>query len=227
MSHVSRIPIVLLPGLDGTGDLFASLVTHAPPAFLPIVLPRPQLSADRDILETIEPQLPKNEPFVVLGESFSGPLAVEVARRLSSRVSAVVLCNTFLAPPFTSLLKLVPWSLFMSPPKWAIRRFLVGPSASPALLSAVQAAVTKTPRPVLAARMREVFLLPRLTAQERIRCPVLFLAGRDDFLQPNEHKLRQVIPRLECRKVAGPHLLLQVSPSEAWREISAFLLQAG
>lgn len=217
------LPIVLLPGLDGTGDLFEPLVAKAPESFRPIVVRFPELSAYADLLEEVRRQLPATGNFAVLGDSFSGPLAVAIAREEADRVVAVVLCNSFVAPPATRFLRYLPWSLIFAipPARWIVRCFFVGTDASPAIVSMARAAIKKTPRRVLAGRMRAVFNLPDADEVPRLRVPVLSLSGTKDLLVPND-ALEAWAPDVVRKKIAAPHLLLQAAPEAAWAEISAF-----
>jgi pimeloyl-[acyl-carrier protein] methyl ester esterase len=107
---MTRLPVVLLPGLDGTGDLFKHFAETAPPHVRPVVVSLPLYTSYQDLSSAIRNQLPATGPFVVLGESFSGPLAVAIAEEAAERVSHVILCNTFLSSPVTTLLRFVPWS---------------------------------------------------------------------------------------------------------------------
>lgn len=223
---VSPLPVVLLPGLDGTGDLFAPLIATAPSHLRPVVVSLPHLSAYEDLLDAIRPQLPATGRFAIAGESFSGPLAVAVAREQPARVAGVILCNSFVSPPLPRALRFLPWSLLFSLPlpSWVIRRFFIGDRASPDLLSAIRAAIAKTPPRLLAARMRAVFSLPEPGTLPPIVPPVLFLSGADDVLvRMNPRAVERVATRLVHKSIDGPHLLLQAAPAEAWAAISAFL----
>lgn len=220
---------MLLPGLDGTGDLFAPLVATVPDHLAPVVVCLPELSSYEALLEGVRHQLPAGR-FVVLGESFSGPLAVEVARAEPDRVVAVILCNSFVSPPKTSMLRYLPWSLVFAipPPRWVLRRFFVGPNASAGTVSAVREALGRTPGRVLAHRMRAVFSLPAVPNASRLQVPVLSLAGTNDLLVSNNLRaLEALAPDVVCKRITAPHLLLQVAPQAAWAEISAFLAQVG
>ena len=226
---MAPLPIVLLPGLDGTGDLFHPLVASSPRELRPLVVKLPPRGSYAELLHHVRSQLPPYERFVVLGESFSGPLALAVAREERSRVAAVILCNSFVVAPVTPMLRFLPWWILFSvrPPRWAVRHFLVGASASPELVSAVRAAVARTPRAVLVERMRSIF---RLTATKSspLNVPLLILSSRQDALvSPNLRALRNVAAAVVVKKLDGPHLLLQATPHQAWAEISAFLAQAG
>lgn len=224
------LPVILLPGLDGTGDLFESFVAAAPSHLRPIVIPLPPFSRYDDLLDHVRRELPREGRFAVLGESFSGPLAVAIARSEPIRAAAVVLCNSFVAPPLTGLLRVLPWSLLfmLPPPRWAVRRFLVGSAASREMVESVRAAVAKTPRAVLGDRMRAVFSLPQRNEALPIDVPLLFLYSVGDALvKPNAPAIHSVASVVTCKAIAGPHLLLQASPEQAWAEISKFLTEAG
>lgn len=72
--------LILLPGLDGTGELFRPLLPYLGQQALQVLpLPRDTSQDYADLTHTILEQLPKNEGFVLLGESFSGALALKIA----------------------------------------------------------------------------------------------------------------------------------------------------
>ena len=54
---------------------------------------------DDALLEDVRRQVPSNGAFFVLGESFSGPLALRIASENSERVAGLVLCNSFVSSP--------------------------------------------------------------------------------------------------------------------------------
>src|SRR6266567_2475238 len=73
--------LVLLPGLDGTGKLFAAFVRALGAGVESRVI---GYSPDEPLgYEELEPQvraaLPRDRPYVLLGESFSGPIAMRIA----------------------------------------------------------------------------------------------------------------------------------------------------
>ena len=72
----STLKLVLLPGMDGTGELFAGFAMALPEWIHPQVVryPREHLSLT-DLLLTVRSALLKSEPFVILAESFSTPIA--------------------------------------------------------------------------------------------------------------------------------------------------------
>ena len=76
----SGFTLVLLPGMDGTGELFAPLLNALNPGLRTTVVSyadRPATYAEHESVALAE--LPKDRPFAILGESFSGPIAVTIA----------------------------------------------------------------------------------------------------------------------------------------------------
>jgi hypothetical protein len=70
---------ILLPGFDGTGTLFAPFLRALPPGIEPVVVTYPadrNPSAD-ELVGFVLKRLPESEPFVLIAESFSGPIALK------------------------------------------------------------------------------------------------------------------------------------------------------
>jgi pimeloyl-ACP methyl ester carboxylesterase len=147
--------IVLLPGLDGTGQLFARFILAAPPQFAvtSIALP-PEALSYNDLADHVERNLPVGEPVVVIAESFSGPVALALAVRRP--VAALVLCNSFVAAPRWRPLRWFIWPVFfgLRLPRFLVRRYMVGEAADDALVDHVAEVVASVPGSVLAARLR-------------------------------------------------------------------------
>lgn len=93
--------LVLLPGMDGTGTLFDPLVNALAGAVQTKVVAYPPAGPNGyDALQKFaEAALPVDEPVIVLGESFSGPIAVSLAAKYPQQVRGVVLCCTFVQNP--------------------------------------------------------------------------------------------------------------------------------
>src|SRR5690242_7684380 len=93
--------LILLPGLDGTGRLFRGFVECLPASVESIIIPLPSDAAsDYDsIALSIINRLPRERPLVLLGESFSGPLALKIASHGNLNVAAVVLVASFIRRP--------------------------------------------------------------------------------------------------------------------------------
>ena len=107
---MSRTTLVLLPGLDGTGDLFAPVVDALGPS-VPTQIVRYPLSdaSDYATCEAIaRAALPTDRSYVLLGESFSGPIAVSIAATAPPGLGGLILCSTFVCNPQPYLRPLRP-----------------------------------------------------------------------------------------------------------------------
>jgi pimeloyl-[acyl-carrier protein] methyl ester esterase len=104
------VTIVLLPGMDGTGKLFAGFVAALGDAARPVVVAYPTDSQldYRQLIDVARTFLPLGEPFVLLGESFSGPIAIALAAERPAGLFALVLCCSFAPNPEND--RLVPAS---------------------------------------------------------------------------------------------------------------------
>jgi pimeloyl-ACP methyl ester carboxylesterase len=222
--------LLLLPGLDGTGRLFEPLLPFLPPSLAAVVVAYPP---DRPLdyaalLPHVEAAIPDGREFLVLGESFSGPLALLLAARRSPGLRGIILCASFARSPLPSFARwfrclIRPW-WFRAVPRWLIRRGLLGCFDAPSLARTVEAAIAAVEPVVLAARVRAILAVD-VGAQLRV-CPVpiLYLAATKDCLVSRRSLgyIRGIQPRVEIVPLVSPHLLLQVAPEEAARVIQSF-----
>lgn len=231
--------LVCLPGLDGTGALFSDFVRALPADVSAQVVAYPTDEVlDGAALEArVEAQLPR-EPFVLLGESFSGPIALRLAAKAppgpgpSSGIAGLVLVATFARRPVSAALgnlaPLLGAPLFsLTPPRVLIRRVLAGADAQVELVERVRAELSRVRPEVLAARVREVVSVDASDAARRCAVPALYLrAAHDALLRPEVvDELRALMPALEVETLAAPHLVLQRAPEEAARRV-AFVTRA-
>jgi len=69
--------VVLLPGLDGSGDQFAPLIDALGSEVPTLTVRYPNAPLDYEALQNIVATvLPRDRSYVILGESFSGPIAL-------------------------------------------------------------------------------------------------------------------------------------------------------
>jgi pimeloyl-ACP methyl ester carboxylesterase len=182
------------------------------------------------LLEAITPRIREAGRVILLAESFSGHLAVRFSERFQESVAALVLCNSFVAPPRSPLLRALPWSLLfaVSPPSFVVRHFFVGRDASSELVQSVRVATRETSVGVMAARLASVLSEDSRSSLERVTRPILYLRGSEDRLVPassSEAVLRAASNPVRVT-IPGPHLLLQRYPRESWGEITRFLAEA-
>lgn len=226
---------ILLPGLDGSGRLFAPLLAAGPRAFAPepLSFPPDRALGYDGLAELVRPRLPRRR-FVLLAESFSGPLAVRLAAERPKGLAALVLAATFLHRPLDPLLHpvrgVVGARLFGLPmPAPVVRHFLAGPDAPDGIVAEVQRAVAAVSPEVLAHRAAEALRVDARGDLAGVEVPILFLAPtRDRLIRRDAHEdVLAVRPDAELAPLEAPHMILQRCPQASLARIEEFLAARG
>ena len=223
--------LVLLPGMDGTARLFqrfdAALRVQTAIATQAIAYPAAPL--DYAALEAfVRERLPRNRPFVVLAESFSGPLGAALRADPPPGMRALILCCSFvrnprpLLAPLRHLLGLVPFGAL---PGFALRQVLLAPCSTPPLQTELAAALAQVPPSVLRQRLRAVLEMDASPSFARGSLPVLYLRARHDRLVPpaNALQILRQAAGTQLVDIDAPHRLLQAAPAAAATAVAAFL----
>lgn len=230
------LPTLLLPGLDGSGRLFAPLLAAGPRGFAPRVVPLPSdvpRSYD-DYLAGLRRALPRRGAWALLAESFSGPLAVRLAAERPPGLAGLVLVATFLHRPLQPWLQplapLVGRPLFTFPlrPR-IIRLLLAGGDAPDAVVAAIQEATAAVPAAVLARRAREALAVDVRAALAATDLPLLYLGPAGDRLLRTDVVEEVVAARPDAvtARLEGPHTILQVRPQACLAQLDPFLAGLG
>ena len=147
--------IVLLPGLDGTGDLFDRVAPLLNARLSVDVMRYPQ---DPTLGYAGYAELVRNyvgtRSVFLLGELFSGPVAIRVATQLGAQIRGVVSVATFVENPWPAWL--IRWAARVDPkttPSKIRDAILMGEYADAELTSKVDEIVRTISRPVRAARL--------------------------------------------------------------------------
>ncbi|WP_341865630.1 alpha/beta hydrolase [Pseudomonas saponiphila] len=222
--------LVLLPGMDGTGTLFDPLRQALDPSLPVQVLdyPADQVLDYCALVERVWQQLPTDRPFVLLGESFSGPVAVSIAARRPAGLLGLVLCCSFVRNPRPALAPLAPL-LGLLPmgrlPFWPMDALLLGGFSTPSLRQALAAAIAQVAPRVLQARLQAVIAVDASRALRETSVPVSYLRASRDRLVPASAAalVRQLRPDARLVDIDGPHCLLQAAPREAAAQLHAFI----
>jgi pimeloyl-ACP methyl ester carboxylesterase len=229
--------LVLLPGMDGTGLLFAPFLAaldaaldSAPPALKTTVIAYPTDQAlDYAALESfVRARLPTQEPYVLLGESFSGPMAISLAVSGLPMLRGLVLCASFTRNPrpvFGPLRFLSGWlpvSVFAFRGVW---RGLLGNFYTDALCDWLVGTVAQVSPEVLRSRLRAVLSVDVSAKLAQVHVPMLSLEASQDRLVPARagEALHRLKPDMRRLKLSAPHFLLQTAPQAAARAIQDFL----
>lgn len=228
------LPVLLLPGLDGSGQLFRRFQAVASGALDLRTVPYPRdRFLDYAELETlVRGRFPRG-PFAILGESFGGPLALRIAASAPRGLVGVILAATFHRRPARPVIAratvLAPAFFRLPLPPHVVRLLLAGGDASQELVEEVREAVRLVPARVMAARAREALAVDASEPLRRCPVPLLFLGGKNDRLLRREipDEVRALQPGAEIRMLDTPHLVLQRRPEEAMRIVEEFLLERG
>lgn len=224
-----RPALVLLPGMDGTGELFAPLLPCLEPEVDCIVVrypDRPGTYAQHEAVARRE--LPRNRPFVILGESFSGPVAVSIAASAPPDLRGIILCASFVTCPHRLLSLLRPLTPLASPklvPNFMARHSLLGRFATPELRAAHARALSHVSSPALTARLRAMADVDVREQLAGLSIPVLYLRAGADRLVPRRaaDEVATCSPAARLVEIDGPHFLLQAQPGECARHIREFV----
>lgn len=172
--------------------------------------------------------LPTEGPFVVLGESFSGPIAITLAAEAPPRMQGLILCCTFARNPYPGLAPLkhlLPLMPLGALPTTALDAALLGKWATPALRAVAAQAVRQVAPNVLRARMRAALSVDVRPQLAQLEMPCLYLqASHDRLVPPSAAKLIEAtLPSTVVMPLAAPHGLLQTVPAAAALAVSSFI----
>jgi pimeloyl-[acyl-carrier protein] methyl ester esterase len=224
------VALVLLPGLDGTGLLFADFAASFGPEAKIIVASYPSdIPLGYAELESVARSfLPQDQPFFLLAESFSGPIGISIAASAPPGLLGLVLCCSFARSPvpmvalFRSLVGAVPISVL---PVRLLGFFLLGRFASAALLGELAKALALVADPVLRARARAVLSVDVSASLPQVRVPVLYLRASEDRVvsRASSELVASLAPQTKVVEFAAPHFLLQVLPSPVASRVAEFM----
>jgi pimeloyl-[acyl-carrier protein] methyl ester esterase len=224
--------LVLLPGLDGTGTQFAPFAARVSSAFPVNVISYQDGHVRYDEhVESVMAVLPRDRPYALVAESYSGPVAVQIAASRPVGLVAVVLCATFIACP-RPLLALLRPILGVAPP-WRVPAALLAPlllgaHSTPELRQLLAQALRSTSPRVLLDRLRGVAQVDVTAAAAQVQVPCLYMRATDDRLVPRgaSDLAKRHLRNLEVVELEGPHFLLQARAESAARVIEAFAMKA-
>jgi pimeloyl-ACP methyl ester carboxylesterase len=229
MRPLSRPTLVLLPGLDGTGALLSAFRKALDPGISTAVVsypPAPDIGY-AGLVAIARSLLPQDAPFVLLAESFSGPVSLSIAASRPAGLRGLILACSFarnprpLLAPLAPLVRLLP---IRRVPIGLLSWPTLGRLATPALRAQLADVLSRVPPAVVRSRLRAVLEIDVSALLPRIDLPILYLRASDDRLVPRSvGAALTMAPQTRLIDLEGPHFLLQACPSAAAAVVEAFL----
>ncbi len=213
--------LVLMPGLDGTGKLFAPLIPLLQTHFRLVIVTYPDLDSFSEYVDCARNQLPETGDFSLVAESFSGPVAMAIMAQRPERIGPSVLSSTFARSPLAALTRMssyVPEQMFSI---GALSDFCLDvyevndedfSETQPLPLNVMEQldGVLLKRRISVLSRIDVSALLPD------IEIPILHLHGTQDRIvsETDALMLQSNLPDVNRIDIDAPHLLLQTHPQQ-------------
>ncbi|XOF33574.1 MAG: alpha/beta fold hydrolase [Candidatus Electrothrix sp. YB6] len=219
-----------MPGMDGTGLLFRPLLKEFPPDIEARVISYPcdtKLSYSQ-LVKYVRRRLPENKAFVLVAESFSGPIGYALASsNPPSNLQAAVFVSTFISPPKSWLWRIPPFLLVLllklPLPSSVLKRFLFGKDVENQTVDLFKKAQKMVRSSMLAYRIRETSRLEGGEKQIDIPCRYI-VGGKDRLVSPiHFEEFRRLAPGIKLTEIPGPHFIMQAKPKECAQIIQGYI----
>ena len=226
-------PLVLVPGINGTGDLFYRQIPRLKRSFRVATYSLRDDAADLgvlagDLAQVIETVSPSDRRAIVVAESFGGAVALTLALQYPQQVEALVILNSF--PHFGSRLRLQLAIAGLSIMPWKAMPLLRHLTAfrlhsRRTRRADVHEFVRMTARSTRHGYINRLKLLQFYDVRESlhtIRRPTLFLAAEQDHLVPSVAHARYMtnrVPSSAMRVLEGHGHICLIAPDLDLSEI--------
>ena len=223
--------LILLPGMDGTSDLFTEFMRAFPePKHIRALCYPTGASPPYDQLQAmVQTMVPESEPYFLLAESYSTPLAIQFAATRPPNLKGVILCAGFAASPLTGPKRIfasmfAPLLFHLRIPSAVINHFLIAPNPPASLQVTVRKAISTVKPAVMTARLRAVLRCDMRQALSQVTVPLLYVQATSDKLVPPSclAEIRRIRPDIQVAQIDGPHLILQREPKQSVEAVAKF-----
>ena len=226
--------LVVLPGLDGMATMHGDFVDAVRPSFETVSIvayPSDQILPYSELEALVRDSLPEGR-FVLLGESFSGPIAISIAATQPRGLAGLVLSTSFARTPvpllssFAALVRVAPVRAL---PQWLLSSILLGSWRTPELMSSLRHALESVAPEVLRARVAAAMRIDVSSRLAEINLPILYLRGTNDRLMPSaaSREIASKAKDVSVVDILGPHLLLQTAPRDCAQAVAEFAARLG
>jgi len=231
--HGTGEALVLVPGMDGTGQLFYRQTPSLSESFrtATYALRSNALTMDTlvdDLGRVIDAVAPETRRAIVVGESFGGALAMSFALARPEQVSALVVLNSFpyFAPQFRLRLAryglaLLPWGAIPLIRRATAFRLHSAHTHREEIRRFVELTATAS-RDGYINRLQLLMSYDIRDRLHELRPPVLFLAAEQDHLVPSIQQAELMVsrvPRATLRLLHGHGHICLIAPDVDLRAI--------
>lgn len=222
--------LILLPGMDGTGELFHEMRHYFDSDIETIVIdyPRNQKLSYLQLENLVRAQLPEQRRFMLLGESFSGPIAISLASQNVAHLCGLIICASFCRNPQPLLRPFYSCIDYISPrliPRLVLERVMFGNRGSQQQRENFFKSLYSVNPAVIQYRCKQVLKLNYVDKLKSIAVPALYLQGEHDHLVAARHakEIAHTIQNLKIHTFPTAHMLLQTEPESTAKVISQFV----
>jgi len=232
MKWLSNQNLVLMPGLDGTGLSFEPILQLLPAdAKITIVrYPTDKLLPFAETVECAATQIPAGNPPIVIAESFSGPIAIQMIGSGRVKAKALILCATFAKSPrpiVWRLMRFLRLHLLIRPdmPKHFFKIVIGDDKLVVDLLPLWKKVHADVPARVMDHRLKIINQVDVTKWLKKLDVPCCYLQATDDRVIPSSclADFENCIPNLEIKRIKAPHFILQAQPQACLDAIEEFM----
>lgn len=218
--------------MDGTGKLFQPFVEefHSPDDVTVISYPIDRFLPYEKLVDYVISLLPRDKPLIILGESYSGPVALSLAAKDNLNIHGLILVATFAKYPIfilKILSKVLPLSLlFRLPiPDFIIRRYCFAEGTTKSLNDMLRDSIKANKPNILAKRAYEGATIDVTGLLSKINVPCLSIsASNDKIVSKNAAEyLNAYIHDVKSVTITGSHFILQTQPKACFEIVQQWL----
>ena len=185
----------------------------------------PDLFRYQDLKTKVEMSLPSDD-YIIVAESFSGPLAVMIASKNPRGLRGVVFVATFAKTPIW-VPKFLTYLVDIAPTKSLLlaqlaQPLVMGRWATPEFTKKFKQAMEAIPASTIAGRLREVLKVDVFRHLIDINVPTIYLAAKNDRLVSLKTASYFGSSQDNVFEIEGPHFLLQANATDASKYILDF-----
>lgn len=224
--------LVLLPGLDGSGILFQPLLEQCflHEQYTVITYPTDRHIPYSELADYIIDKLPENKDLVLLGESYSGPVAIQLSVRAEVNIVSLILVATFSHYPmnvlkFMSLWLPYKYLLQLPIPDMVLKYVCFDKHVDIKILELLKKSLLITPTNIMARRMSEGIRIDVREELKELQIPCIYIKAKDDRLVSTRatDEIKKINNSVTVIEIDGPHFILQTRIKECCAVIKKLL----